>query len=216
GMVVVEFPYVRDLIDFIEFDTIYHEHLCYFSVRSAQTLFARHGLHLNDVRRVAIHGGSLRLFFGKTEDPSEAVTKILAEEKEHGLDTYDYYADFGARVRAFRDEARKLKDELKADGKRIAAYGAAAKGTIMLNFLNLNPRAIEYVVDRNIHKQGKYMPGVRVRIDDPAKLQADQPDYVMILPWNFRDEIIRQQKDFLDKGGRFIVPIPSLEIVEQS
>lgn len=214
GVVVVEFPYVRDLIDFIEFDTIYHEHLCYFSVGSARTLFERHGLHLNDVRRLPIHGGSLRLYFGKTAAPTAAVTRILAEEKELGLDTYGYYESFGTRVRDFRRKARGLIGDLKAEGKRIAAYGAAAKGTIMLNFLNLNDRAIEYAVDRNIHKQGKYMPGVRVRIDDPEKLKTDRPDYVMILPWNFRDEIVRQQQEFLAAGGRFVVPIPDLEIVE--
>ena len=213
GLAVVEFPYVRDLIDFIEFDTIYHEHLCYFSVGSAAKLFERHGLHLNDVRRLPIHGGSLRLYFGKTPAPSDAVRRILQEERELGLDQFSYYEDFGARVRTFRQRARQLIGELRADGKRIAAYGAAAKGTIMLNFLDLDAQAIEYVVDRNVHKQGKYMPGVRVRIDDPAKLNADRPDYVMILPWNFREEIIRQQQDFLSAGGQFIVPIPSLEIV---
>ncbi|MCR8726841.1 NAD-dependent epimerase/dehydratase family protein [Frigidibacter sp. ROC022] len=213
GIVSVEFPYVRDLIDFIEFDTIYHEHLCYFSVGSARTLFARHGLYLNDLRRLPIHGGSLRLYFGKTEAPSEAVTRILREEHELGLDDYSYYKSFGTRVRTFREEARKLIGRLKAEGQRIAAYGAAAKGTIMLNFLNLNARSIEYAVDRNVHKQGKYMPGVRVRIDSPEKLQSDRPDYVMILPWNFRDEIIRQQQDFLAGGGKFVVPIPNLEIV---
>jgi hypothetical protein len=215
GMVVVEFPYVRDLIDFIEFDTIYHEHLCYFSVGSAKALFERHGLHLNDMRRLPIHGGSLRLYFGKTAAPSAAVTATLAEEHVLGLDSYVYYESFGARVRAFREKARTLIGGLKAEGKRIAAYGAAAKGTIMLNFLNLNARAIEYAVDRNIHKQGKYMPGVRVRIDDPAKLGTDRPDYVMILPWDFRDEIIRQQQDFLAQGGKFVVPIPDLEIVSR-
>ena len=213
GVVSVEFPYVRDLIDFIEFDTIYHEHLCYFSVGSARTLFARHGLHLNDVRRLPIHGGSLRLYFGKQDKPSDAVTHILAEEAELGLDTFAYYATFGERVREFRRKARDLIGGLRAEGKRIAAYGAAAKGTIMLNFLDLNSRLIEYAVDKNVHKQGKYMPGVRVRIDDPERLKTDRPDYVMILPWNFRDEIIRQQQDFLAGGGKFVVPIPELEIV---
>lgn len=213
GVVVVEFPYVRDMIDFIEFDTIYHEHLCYFSVRSAKVLFERHGLHLNDMRRVAIHGGSLRLFFGKTAAPSQAVTDILAEESALGLDTFDYYADFGDRVRDFRAKARKLVGELRAEGKRIAAYGAAAKGTIMLNFLDLNSRSVEYAVDKNVHKQGKYMPGVRVPIADPERLKSDRPDYVMILPWNFRDEIVRQQQDFLKSGGKFIVPIPNLEVL---
>ena len=208
GQVVVEFPYVRDMIDFIEFDTIYHEHLCYFSVGSARTLFARHGLHLNNVRRLPIHGGSLRLYFGKQENPSKAVTDILAEEHELGLDTFNYYESFGERVRKFREDARKLVGDLKSQGKRIVAYGAAAKGTIMLNFLDLNARSIEYAVDKNTHKQGKYMPGVRVRIDAPEKLKTDKPDYVMILPWNFRDEIIRQQQDFLKSGGKFVVPIP--------
>ena len=213
GIVVVEFPYVRDLIDFAEFDTIYHEHLCYFSVGSAKTLFGRHGLHLNDVRRLPIHGGSLRLTFAKAEAPSEAVEKILAEEKQLGLDTIAYYEAFGARVRAFRAKARALLGNLKAEGKRIAAYGAAAKGTIMLNFLDLNSRVIEYAVDRNIQKQGKFMPGVRVPIEAPERLATDRPDYVVILPWNFRDEIIRQQQDFLKSGGKFVVPIPDLEII---
>lgn len=213
GIVVVEFPYVRDLIDFIEFDTIYHEHLCYFSVSSARTLFARHGLHLNDVRRLPIHGGSLRLYFGKSVAPAAAVSAILEEERALGLDGYRYYENFGARVRDFRAAARALVGDLKAEGKRIAAYGAAAKGTILLNFLDLNARIIEYAVDRNTHKQGKYMPGVRVPIADPERLRTDRPDYVMILPWNFRDEIIRQQHEFLRAGGRFVVPIPDLAIV---
>ena len=215
GQVVVEFPYVRDLIDYIEFDTIYHEHLCYFSVHSAKLLFERNGLYLNDVRRLPIHGGSLRLYFGKTANPTETVADILAEEVRLGLDQYDYYADFGTRVRHFRDEARKLVHDIRAQGKRIAAYGAAAKGTIMLNFLNLDHTAIDYAVDKNTHKHGKYMPGVRVPIDDPARLLTDRPEYVMILPWNFRDEIVRQQQDYLDGGGKFVVPIPHLEIVEK-
>ncbi|MCP4309351.1 MAG: methyltransferase, partial [bacterium] len=117
--------------------------------------------------------------------------------------------------REFRHRARHLVGELRSAGKRIAGYGAAAKGTIMLNFLGLNNRAIEYVVDKNVHKQGKYIPGVRLRIDDPDVLMHDRPDYVVILPWNFRDEIIRQQQGFLDAGGRFVVPIPDLEIVER-
>ncbi|MEM9783661.1 MAG: NAD-dependent epimerase/dehydratase family protein [Pseudomonadota bacterium] len=213
GMVVVEFPYVRDMIDFIEFDTIYHEHRCYFSVGSAKALFARHGLYLNDMRRVAVHGGSLRLYFGKTDEPSAAVTAILEEERSLGLDRYEYYRDFGQRVAEFRQKARKLLGELKAEGLRIAAYGAAAKGTIMLNFLGVGERTIEYAVDRNSHKQGKYIPGVRVPIDAPSRLQDDRPDYVLVLPWNFRDEIIRQQQDFLAAGGKFVVPIPELEIV---
>ena len=213
GIVVVEFPYVRDLIEHMEFDTIYHEHLCYFSVGSARALFERHGLHLNDVHRLPIHGGSLRLRFGKTENPSEAVRDILAEEDRLGLTSHDYYASFGDRVRAFRTSAREMLARLKEDGKRIAAYGAAAKGTILLNYLDLNSKVVEYAVDRNTHKQGKYIPRVRVPIREPETLMDDRPDYVVILPWNLRDEILRQQQPFLQSGGKFLVPIPEIEVV---
>jgi len=214
GVVVVEFPYVRDLIEHVEFDTIYHEHLCYFSLGSAKTLFERHGLYLNDVRRLPIHGGSVRLTFEKKPNPSDDVIEMHKEEAKLGLDTYDYYANFGADVRSFREKMRALIGNVKGEGKRVAAYGAAAKGTIMLNYLGLNNRNVEYVVDKNVHKQGKYMPGVKVPIHEPERLMGDKPDYVVILPWNFRDEIVRQQQDFLSNGGRFIVPIPNLEIVE--
>lgn len=215
GLAVVEFPYIRDLLDFVEFDTIYHEHRCYFTVGSAQTLFIRHGLYLNEVRRLPIHGGSLRLYVGKRPVQSQSVASLLAEERSLGLDRFAYYESFGARVRDFRDRARALIGEIKARGERVAAYGAAAKGTIMLNFLGLDHRVIEYVADRNPHKHGKFMPGLRIPIVSPARLESDRPDYVMILPWNFRDEIIRQQGEFLRAGGRFLVPIPDLEIVSE-
>lgn len=213
GLAVVEFPYVRDLIDKGEFDTIYHEHLCYFSVSSADALFKRHGLYINDVRRIPIHGGSLRLYIEPVENRSAAVRELLAEEKALGIDSYAYYVGFAERVRDFRSAARKLIGEIKASGKRIAAYGAAAKGTIMLNFLGFNEHTLDYVVDKNVHKHGMYMPGVGLRIHDPKRLMEDKPDYVVILPWNFRDEIIRQETDYREAGGRFIVPIPNLDVV---
>ena len=213
GMAVVEFPYLRDLIEHVEFDTIYHEHLCYFSVASADALFRRAGLYINDVRRIPIHGGSLRLYIGKQEARSAAVEAILAEERALGMDTYAFYEDFAQRVAAFRTDARALIGSLRSEGKRIAAYGAAAKGTIMLNYLGLNERTIEYVVDKNVHKHGKYMPGVGLKVCDPGRLVDDRPDYVMILPWNFRQEIIAEQAPYRAGGGQFIVPIPSLDIV---
>jgi nucleoside-diphosphate-sugar epimerase/SAM-dependent methyltransferase len=213
GMAVIEFPYLRDLIEHVEFDTIYHEHLCYFSVRSADALFRRNGLYINDVLRLPIHGGSLRLFVGKQDRRSREVERILAEEHALGMDTYAFYEDFAQRVAAFRIRARALIGALRADGKRIAAYGAAAKGTIMLNYLGLNERTIEYVVDKNTHKHGKFMPGVGLQVFDPGRLTDDRPDYVMILPWNFRQEIIAEQAPYHKGGGQFIVPIPSLEIV---
>ncbi len=213
GLISVEFPYVRDLIDHCEFDTIYHEHLCYFSVMSADALFRRHGLFINDVRRLPIHGGSLRLYAGPVERPSAAVAAILAEERALGMGEIGYYTGFADRVRDFRTAARRLIGGIKADGKRIAAYGAAAKGTIMLNYLGLNSRTLDYVVDRNFHKHGKYMPGVDLRVEDPSRLIEDKPDYLLILPWNFKDEIMRQQADYRKTGGRFIVPIPNLDVV---
>lgn len=213
GVVVTEFPYLRDLIEHTEFDTIYHEHLCYFSVTSAKYLFARHGLDLIDVQRLSIHGGSLRMTFSKSGTPSEEVAKLLQEEQEIGLDKFPYYEDFAQRVRTFREDVRDLIGSLKADGHRLAAYGAAAKGTIMLNYLNLNDSVIEYVVDKNENKHGKLVPGVRIPIHETDRLLEDKPDYVVVLPWNFRDEIIGQQQAFLDGGGKFVVPIPKLEIV---
>lgn len=213
GLAVIEFPYVRDLIEKCEFDTIYHEHLCYFSVTSADALFKRHGLYINHVRRIPIHGGSLRLYLQCTENRGQAIRELLAEERALGINGYAYYATFAERVHNFRSAARKLIGDIKAEGKRIAAYGAAAKGTIMLNYLGFNANTLEYVVDKNVHKQGMYMPGVGLRIHDPERLLEDKPDYVMILPWNFRDEIIRQQTGYRDAGGRFIVPIPNLDVV---
>ena len=212
GLAVVEFPYVRDLIDKGEFDTIYHEHLCYFSVTSADRLFKRHGLFINDVRRIPIHGGSLRLFLQSNEARQSSVLALLDEEKKLGVDTYAYYETFAERIREFRSAARKLIGDIKASGKRVAAYGAAAKGTIMLNYLGFNEHTLEYVVDKNEHKHGMYMPGVGLRIHDPSRLIDDKPDYLMILPWNFRDEIVRQQTGYHAAGGRFIVPIPNLDV----
>ena len=211
--VVVEFPYVRDLVDHCEFDTIYHEHRCYFSIRTAQTLFGRHGLHLVNVRRVPIHGGSLRLTFAKTPRENENVTRELAAEDAAGVNEARYYQTFAARIDAFRTAARRLVGEILERGEKIAAYGAAAKGTIMLNYLGLTNRVVRYVVDRNPHKQGKAMPGVHVPIADPARLLADRPDYVLILPWNFRDEIMAQQAEYAESGGKFIVPIPELRVI---
>lgn len=213
GAVVVEFPYIRDLIDHGEFDTIYHEHRCYFSVASAMMLFARHGLYLNDAARIAIHGGSIRLTFGKTRAPSPAVAAILAEEHDLGLNRLDYYRDFSRKVAAFRTEARAMIDAMVASGARIAAYGAPAKGTILLNYLGIGADTIRYAADRNLVKQGRLIPGAHIPIVHPDQIEQDMPDVLMVLPWNFRDEILRQQAGYLARGGKVLVPIPKLEIV---
>ena len=213
GVAVIEVPYVRDLVDHCEFDTIYHEHLCYFSVTALDALFRRHNLYLNDIRRLSIHGGSLRLYVEPNEAVGEAVKSMLEAERADGLDGPSFYQHFAQRVRSIRERIRALLSELRRQGKVIAAYGAAAKGTIMLNYIGANAELIEFVVDRNVHKQGKYVPGARIPIREPAALLAEKPDYAVILAWNFKDEIMAQQAAYHDAGGRFVVPIPNPEVV---
>jgi SAM-dependent methyltransferase len=208
GLAVIEVPYVRDMVDECEYDTIYHEHLCYFSVTALDVLFRQHGLFLNDERRLAIHGGSLRLFVEPRERVSRSVRHLLADEHCDGLDRLAYYADFGRRVRALRGKLRSLLAELKREGRRIAGYGAAAKGVIQLNYCGIDGTTLDYVVDRNPHKHGRCVPGVRVPIHAPERLLQAPPDYLLILAWNFKEEIMAQQAEFSRRGGRFIVPVP--------
>ena len=213
GVAVIEAPYVRDLIDHGEFDTIYHEHLCYFSVSALKNILSRHGLHLDRVERLDIHGGSLRLFVEKRAARGPSVEALLAEEQLLGIDRFAYYARFADRVAGIRAELTRILRALKAEGARIAGYGAAAKGTILLNHCGIGPDTLDYVVDRNVHKQGRWIPGVRLPIAAPARLLETQPDYVLILPWNFKDEIMAQQAEYRARGGRFIVPIPTPVVV---
>jgi SAM-dependent methyltransferase len=213
GVAVIEVPYVKELIDRGEFDTIYHEHLCYFSVTALTRLFGRHGLSLNRVEPLEIHGGSLRLFVGRRERADRSVAEHLQAERRAGVDRLDYYAGFSDRVGRLRSDLVALLGKLKREGARIAGYGAAAKGTILLNFAGIGREVLDFVADRNVHKQGRYIPGVRLPIVAPERILEERPDYLLILPWNFKDEIMEQQAEFARRGGRFIVPVPAPAIV---
>jgi SAM-dependent methyltransferase len=213
GVATLEFPYVKDLIDHCEFDTIYHEHLCYFSVTAVNTLMERQGLTIHRVEHFPIHGGSLRIYVshGRQRDPS--VAKYLQVEREQGVTDLAYYLDFAARVKQTLGDLQTMLRGLRAQGKRIAAYGAAAKGSTLLNCAAIGTDLVDFVVDRNVHKQGKFMPGVHIPIHAPQRLLTEQPDYALLLAWNFKDEIMKQQEQYRHGGGRFIVPIPRPVIV---
>jgi SAM-dependent methyltransferase len=213
GTVVMEFPYLRDLVDKCEFDTIYHEHHCYFSVHAVSELFRRHGLTLVRVEHLSIHGGSLRVYFQRGSDVEESVGRFLDEEKSAGVLEAAYYSDFAVRATAIRDGLTQLLGQLKTQDARIAGYGAAAKGAILLNFCGIDDQLLDYVVDRNHHKHGWEMPGMSLPIHAPDHLQEETPDYLLILAWNFKDEIMGQQDWFAKQGGRFIVPIPEPKIL---
>jgi SAM-dependent methyltransferase len=213
GVAVLEFPYVKDLVDHCEFDTIYHEHACYFSVTSVRALFARHGLHLIGVEHLTIHGGSLRITASPTPVDAPTTAEFIRSEQESGVDSLGYYTEFGARVERLRTDLRALLADLHERGAAVAGYGAAAKGTGLLSYCGIGGNDLSYIADRNVHKQGKYMPGARIEIVPPSRIDADPPDYLLILPWNFADEIRSQQDGFRDGGGRFIIPVPEPVIV---
>ena len=211
GVAVVEAPYVRDLIDKLEFDTIYHEHFSYYSVSSVEALCRRHGLLVCDVEMVPIHGGSLRLFIAHAGQPvSECVVEILAKEKSEGMLTFAHYRDFGDRVARLKQELLALLRRLQSEGRRLAAYGASAKGSTLMNAFGIDRSLIEFVVDRSSLKQGRFTPGNHLPILPTEVLAERRPDYVLLLTWNFAAEILAQQAGFRQRGGKFIVPVPEI------
>lgn len=215
GYAILEFPYARDMIDHAEFDTIYHEHVFYFTILALQPLFARHGLEIVDVERLAIHGGSLRIYAAhKGAHPvASSVTQLLAEEKACGMDRVDWYTRFGDRVRKIRTDLTALLGQLKSEGHSVAAYGASAKGSTLLNFCGLGAETIDFVVDRSPAKQGRLTPGTHLPIVPAEQLAARRPDFALLLTWNFAEEILQQQQHYRDLGGRFIIPLPEVRVV---
>lgn len=214
GVAVVEAPYALDMVGRCEFDTIYHEHLCYFSLTALDRLFRRHDLVIHRVERVPIHGGSLRIFAGHATavTPDGSVHDLLAEERRWGVTRTESYRDFGDRVRRLKGELTGRLNDLKRQGRRLAAYGASAKGSTLLNFFGLGRETLDFVADRSTMKQGRFTPGSHLPIHAPEKLEEAMPDEVLLLTWNFADEILRQQEGYRRRGGRFLIPIPELRV----
>jgi SAM-dependent methyltransferase len=215
GVAVIEVPYVKDMIDGVEFDTIYHEHLCYFSLRALNALLERNDLIIQDVERLSIHGGSIRIFavpmHGRVS-PSDRVNALLEQELICDVANPNYYQTFGSHVNALKAALVELLRELKSKNKSIAGYGASAKGSTLLNYFGIGRETLDFVVDRSTIKQGRFTPGTHLPICAPETLLEAMPDYVLLLTWNFVDEITRQQTEYRRRGGRFITPIPELKV----
>jgi SAM-dependent methyltransferase len=209
GILQVENPGVGWLVEHVEFDTVYHEHYCYFSTLAVERLMASEGLHLNDVEEFpSIQGGTLRWTCSRRPGRTERAEQQMASERRQGLHTPAPYLALGERVLQLQRDLRTLLERVTSDGSRLAAYGAAAKGATLLNSTGLDASLIDFVVDRNPHKQGRWIPGATVPVVDPSLLLTRQPKHVLVLAWNYVDEVRRQQSEYEDRGGRFIVPLP--------
>ncbi|HYE32339.1 MAG TPA: class I SAM-dependent methyltransferase [Methylomirabilota bacterium] len=215
GRVVIEFPYGVDFVEKNEFDTIYHEHVFYFTLIPLMPLFERHGLEIYHAERLTIHGGSLRIYAAHrgTQKRTADLQALLDAEQKLGVNTTGFYKGFADAARAIRGDLLALIAKLKAEGKRVAAYGASAKGSTLLNFCGFPAGSLDFVADRSSYKQGRLTPGAHIPILAPGELLAQRPDYTLLLTWNFKEEILHQQAEYRAAGGKFIIPIPRVEVV---
>jgi len=217
GLITMEFPHLMRLMAENQFDTIYHEHFSYFSFITAEMVFARHGLTLFDVEEIPTHGGSLRIYARHTEDASKPVTErirnLRAKEQAAGFTRLDYYLSFKKRINDVKHELVDFLRMAKAEGKSIAGYGAPAKGNTLLNYCGIRSDIVGYTVDRSHYKQGKFLPGSRIPIYPPQKILETKPDYLLILPWNLKEEIMMQMAQIRDWGGQFVLPIPEVRVL---
>jgi len=220
GVITFEFPHLQRLIEHNQFDTIYHEHFSYLSLLTVQNIFRRHRLEIFDVDEISTHGGSLRIFachqdaFGGAFDLSDRVAEVLENERSFGMEDMQTYVEFNERVQETKAKVIEFISHAKESGKRIVCYGAAAKGVTMINSCGITADDIDYVVDKSPHKQNHYMPGSRIPIFGLEKIFETRPDYVLILPWNLKNEIVSEMEGVKDWGGKFVVPIPELTVLE--
>jgi SAM-dependent methyltransferase len=216
GVITMEFPHLMQLMEGNQFDTIYHEHFSYFSFLAAERIFAAHGLTLFDVDEIPTHGGSLRIYARHAEDGSrpieQSVTELRARERRAGLNGVHAYTAFEEQVRNTKRKLLEFLIAAKQNGKSIAGYGAPGKGNTLLNYCGIRSDFLDYTVDRNPYKHHKFLPGTHIAIFPPDRIRETRPDYVLILPWNLRDEIISQLSYIREWGGKFIIPIPEVEV----
>ena len=216
GIITMEFPHILQLIRQNQFDTIYHEHFSYFSFFVIQKIFLSKGLTIFDVEEIPTHGGSLRIFAKHSENKlfeiTENVENLIKKEKQIGLDNYSVYSDFSQKVKNVKNELNQFLEKAELEGKSTVCYGAPAKGNTLLNFCGIKNEQITYTVDRSPHKQGLFLPGSHLPIKSPKNILETKPDYIIILAWNLKDEIMEQMKDVRAWGCKFVVPIPELKI----
>jgi hypothetical protein len=217
GVLTLEFPHLLKLIELNEFDTIYHEHFSYFSLLSTLKIMEGHGLKVFDVEELKSHGGSLRVYACRTESRAHAhgqnVEKVLADERKAGLDQVDGYERFARNVEKTKLALLEFLIAARRDGKTVAGYGAPGKSATLLHYCGIGKDLIEYTVDRSPYKQGRFLPGTHIPIHHPERISETKPDYVLILPWNLKDEIMQQLKCIREWGGRFVVPIPTTVVL---